>query len=221
MTATGLIIAAAQLGLESIQIRPKRGIGQFKAQVVVREVHHDVLEITQHPVEMGASISDHAYKRPAELTIECGWSNSQTPKGFVAGVLGAATATVQGVQSLVTGNNVSQVRDIYAKLLALQETREPFDVYTGKRVYRNMVIQRLTTTTEKGTEQVLLVTVDLLQVLRVATQTVLINAPAANDQSNPKATQPIVGQGVKALLPAPSFNAGAATSLVKQTYFKG
>jgi hypothetical protein len=40
--------------------------------VVVSEKHSDTLEITEHPVETGAAISDHAYKRPSEVVMEVG-----------------------------------------------------------------------------------------------------------------------------------------------------
>lgn len=51
-----------------------RTIGGFIAEVTVREQHSDDLTITTHPVERGAPITDHAFKMPAQLTIEAGWS---------------------------------------------------------------------------------------------------------------------------------------------------
>jgi hypothetical protein len=76
MASIGQVNASAQLGTDTILVRPKRQFGQFTADVVIREVHTDVLEITDQPVEQGASIADHAYKKPAELVIEMMWSNS-------------------------------------------------------------------------------------------------------------------------------------------------
>ncbi len=40
--------------------------------VVVEEVHRDALAITQHPVEQGASITDHAYRLPAVVEVRMG-----------------------------------------------------------------------------------------------------------------------------------------------------
>ena len=48
--ALGYVVAGAQIGLDSILIRPRRGIGPLVAQVTLDEVHHDDLEITEHPV---------------------------------------------------------------------------------------------------------------------------------------------------------------------------
>lgn len=39
-----------------------RKIGMIVPSVVVSEKHTDTLEITEHPVEVGAAIADHAYK---------------------------------------------------------------------------------------------------------------------------------------------------------------
>jgi soluble lytic murein transglycosylase-like protein len=49
-----------------------RKIGMIIPDVVVSEKHSDTLEITEHPVETGAAISDHAYKRPSEVVMEVG-----------------------------------------------------------------------------------------------------------------------------------------------------
>ncbi|MFX9718550.1 phage baseplate protein, partial [Acinetobacter baumannii] len=51
-----------------------RTIGGYVAEVTVREQHSDDLTITTHPVERGAPVTDHAFKMPAQLTIEAGWS---------------------------------------------------------------------------------------------------------------------------------------------------
>src|SRR4051812_9475260 len=101
----GLVMAGAQLGLQSVIIKPKRAIGPFVAHVTIRERHVDELDIVDHPVEQGAQISDHAFKRPPEVTIECAWSNSPRAAGFVGGLAGAITGTIAGVQSIISGNS--------------------------------------------------------------------------------------------------------------------
>lgn len=200
MTAVlGFVETAALYGLASILVRPKRGIGSFVMDVVIEEIHHDELEITDHPVEQGSVISDHAYKRPAEVVIRGGWSNS--PKvGFASGIGG----TLKGVQSLVTGNLVNQVRDIYAKLLKLQAERTLIDVYTGKRVYNNMLIRSLVAVTDKQNENSLFLTATLRQLIVVQTQVVTISAPM-NQQTNPQATAPTVNRGQNNAVPTTRF----------------
>lgn len=203
----GFVTAALQYGVDSILVKPRRSIGAFTAQVVIEETHIDELEITEHPVEQGATVSDHAWKRPAEVTIMAGWSNSPSITGLFQGVAAGLQGTVQGVQSIITGNSPNQVRDVYARLLELQASRIPFDVYTGKRVYQNMLIKSLKTTTSKETENALIVTAVLKQVIVVATQIVVIPASAAN-QSNASATQPTTDSGTRQLVPSTRFVPG-------------
>lgn len=205
MNALGFIVAAGSIGIESILIRPKRSIGPLVAQVTLEEVHDDEVEITEHPVEQGAAISDHAFKKPARLRIRCAWSNSPSTSGLVDGVIGGLNSTVTGVQSLVTGNTTNSVRDLYVKLLKLQSDRITFDVFTGKRNYRNMLVKALSVTTDKETENTLAVTASFQQVIIVQTQTLSVGAPSAN-QADASATQPVSNAGSKALVPSSTFN---------------
>lgn len=211
--ALGIIQAGVQLGVEAILVKPKRSIGPFEAQVTLREVHTDELEITDQPVEEGALITDHAFKRPAEVVIECAWSNSPQNKGLVAGLAGAVTGTVAGVNSIVTGNSLDQVRDIYQKLLALQASRQRMDVFTGKRVYKDMLIKMLVTESDKLTENILKVTVTLRQIIIAQVQVVTIAAPA-EDQADPASTMPSLDKGMKSLIPDPRLNLQAAIDAI-------
>ena len=126
--------------------------------------------------------------------------------GLFTGIAGAAEATASGVQSLITGNNAQQARDMYEKLLKLQSAREPFDVYTGKRVYSNMLIKSLSTTSDEQHEHSLFVTATLRQVLIAQTQVLTVAAPMSN-QANPAATAQPVNSGAKALVPSTRFTA--------------
>lgn len=123
-----------------------RAIGMIFADVTVEENHRDEVIITQHPVEGGGVITDHAYKRPAEVEIRCGFSNSS------AGYVG-------------------YVQEQYRALLALQLARQPFNVYTGKRRYRNMLIRGISVVTDPHSENILMATVALQEIIIVSTQT--------------------------------------------------
>ena len=71
------------------------------ASVTISESAQDDLEITQHPVQDGAAITDHAYKKPVMLSVEAQYSDNLT-----------------GVP----------IDEMYRRLLTLQNTREPMDV---------------------------------------------------------------------------------------------
>lgn len=220
---TGVITAAVQLGVESVLVRPTRKIGPFQAMMTVEEAHVDELEITDHPVEYGARVSDHAFLRPSEVTVVCGWSNSAQAMGGGGGILGLAggvvqglVKTVSGIKNILGGNTQSEVRAVYQNMLQLQASRVPFEVWTGKRVYANMLIKSLRVTTNGDTENALVVTCVCRQVLIART----VVSPAATppaQQKQPGTTQPVQPQGTVTPGPAPTYNAGAGRGAVNPT----
>lgn len=152
-----------------------RSIGAIVPDVVVREVQTDFLRVTDHPVEKGAAISDHAFKTPSEIEMRVGFSNS-------------------------TGGSESYVDEAYEMFLALQLKREPFDVITGKRAYHNMLISAISVETDERTEHALLATIGLREVLFTQTQTT--GGPAKSgdpaSQAAPQTTASITDGGTKA-----------------------
>lgn len=44
--------------------------------VTVSEAHSGSMQVTSHPIELGAEIADHLIKQPEEITIEGIWSNT-------------------------------------------------------------------------------------------------------------------------------------------------
>ncbi|NML34952.1 phage baseplate protein [Paraburkholderia antibiotica] len=178
---TGIGIAASIGGeLVSAFFSPKRSInssiGSFQGYVTIDEHHHDEMVITDHPVEQGAAISDHAYKKPAEITLTLAWSNS-------------------GLSSITSLQFGSYSQFVYKSLLALQASRTPFDLSTGKRRYTNMLIQSLDTTTDAKTENSLIVTLHCREVIIVQTTTTQLQ-PAAN-MSSPQKTAATTNAGTK------------------------
>jgi len=222
----GLVLPGAALGLGSLLIRPSRrgflpaGGAIIVPHAVVEEHHSDDVEITEHPIENGASIADHAYKMPAEVTIRAAWSNSpptaaggsagnlvskavnigSTLLGGSAPILGAIGPTIAGAQSLLNGNSQGQVKQIYDKFLELQSKRILFDVLTGKRSYKSMLIKTLVTETDKNSENSMVLVITCRQVIIVTTQLLSTSAdPAA--QKTPEKTSATEKLGGKSLLP--------------------
>ncbi|WDD94653.1 hypothetical protein Bsp3421_004787 [Burkholderia sp. FERM BP-3421] len=178
---TGVGITASIGGeLVSAFFSPKRSItssiASFQAYVTLEERHHDEVVITDHPVEQGASISDHAYKKPAEVTLTLAWSNS----------------SLSSITSLQFG---SYSQFVYKNLLTLQASRTPFDLSTGKRRYTNMLIQSISVTTDAKTENSLIATIHCREVIIVQTQTTQLQ-PAEN-MASPQKTAAIANTGVK------------------------
>lgn len=148
-----------------------RSIGTIIPEVVVEEIHRDQLIVTEHPVEHGATISDHAFKRPSQIEMRCAWSDS-------------------------TAGSEGHVQEVYQELLDLQLQREPFDVSTGKRLYSNMLIDSLGVTTDEKSEHALMVVVGLKEVIIVNTETTGV---PLKSQANPASTGSVTDAGTKQL----------------------
>lgn len=162
--------------------------GLIIPNVVIDESHTDSMSITEHPVETGAPISDHAFVRPAEVKVSCGWSPSAPAlPGFLGTVLPITQGMVAGFESLFNGAP-DFLQSVYQRLLALQESREPFTLMTGKRQYENMLIESLGVTTDRTTEYVLMVTITFRQVIIVRTTTTSVADQA--QQASPESTAP-------------------------------
>jgi hypothetical protein len=221
----GFIESGAQLGLQLLTMKPKRGLvaqdggSSIVAHATIEEVHQDELEVTEHPVEQGTVIADHAFVRPADLIITAGWSNSPNSTsllgavaGFAAAQSSAARALIgavelgSGVINLLSGG-VSPVQKAYDNLLAAYQARTLFTVYTGKRPYKNMIIKSLSTTTDKDNENSMLIRIVMRQILMAQTQTVTV--PDSSVMSNPASTASPEDAGVTSPVPAPNINVTA------------
>lgn len=205
--ATGYVDPSLDAGEQTIQVTPQRGLGPFVAQVTLEERHVDDLAITDHPVETGATISDHAYMRPSEVTIRCGWSESPKGDGDGGGIFSGGGLD-GGLTSETSGSAVGAPREMYQNLLELQKSRVPFEIFTGKRIYQNMLVKSLAVTTDKDTENVLLVTAVCREVILVSTQVVSVGAPA-DEQAEPESTQATSEQGQKSAGDGAKYDAGA------------
>ncbi len=177
--AIGGIGAIAGLALELITFKPKRMIGDIVAAVTIEEEHTDENVITAHPVEQGAAISDHAYVVPPRVHLRVAWSAGDVLLDFY---------------------NDTYIQDMYQKLLKLKNDRTTFSLLTGKRTYNNMLIQRLTVTTDKRSENALFADVVCEQLLIAAVHTVQGSADPSV-QTMPESTQSTVSTGTKKLLP--------------------
>ncbi|HHG9988006.1 TPA: phage baseplate protein [Yersinia enterocolitica] len=166
-----------------------RKIGLLVPSVIISEKHQDALEITEHPVEVGATVNDHAYKRAPEVTMEVGFAGGGSLLDFVD------TSTI----GLSLGKSPEEV---YQELRDLQESRQPFDVITGKRKYSNMLIRGIEVTTDKTSENVLMCVLTLREVIMSQTESIKV-ADKENMQEG-VSTSAMQNTGTKA--PAPANN---------------
>lgn len=180
-----------------LRFAPKGRIGDIEIAATLEEIYTDTLQVTEHPVEVGAAITDHAYMRPKEVVIKCGWTNSTLDE------LLSAVGELFGDESSVS----DYVTSVYENLRVLQSSREPFDIVTTKRQYSNMVMVSLQVTTDQQTSNVLMVTATCRQIFIVETQATTI--PPQEAQADPASTAATQNAGVKQTQPAAPMMGGA------------
>ncbi|MCK4883525.1 MAG: hypothetical protein KAS30_01515 [Candidatus Diapherotrites archaeon] len=128
---------------------PDRIIGAFKATVTIEEVATDDLEITSHPVQQGANITDHAFNKPSLVDIR-----------------------------ILYNAEPSKLAETYAQLLKLKQDRIPMQVVTGKRTYPNMLMKSLQQINDSVTESALQINFSLQEIFITSLQVVSV-APRA------------------------------------------
>lgn len=165
--------------LQATVFKPSRSIGTIVAQCTIEEDHLDEVNTTEHPVEQGAEISDHAYKRASTFTIRAGWSNS----GYQA-LLSDAVSLYNDVVN-GSSNGFNYIQQQYNQLLALQASLQFFSVTTGKRVYQNVLMLSISALTNEKTEHALVATMRCKSLIVTQTSlTTISDSDLANPQLN-------------------------------------
>lgn len=108
-----------------------RAIGDVLIDVILSEEHTYDSDVTSHPVETGASITDNVVDKPLIISLDC--IISATPFG--------ATQPLGGSLFAVSIADVAQDR-----LIALKATREPVTVEDSQGSFPNMIVEKLTFT---------------------------------------------------------------------------
>jgi hypothetical protein len=146
----------------------------IQADTVVEEQHADASEITRHPVEQGSQISDNAVDLFPEFTLVYTWSPS-SPQN--------------------TSGSVSFLNQIYNQFLQLKSSKTLLNVYTGKRLYTDCLIQTITETTDRETENVLQLRISFVSILIVSTTTITI--PVLQSQVSASQVEQSLGKAIR------------------------
>lgn len=102
---------------------------------VMRVEHNHQMRITEHPVQTGANIVDHAYQVPARLMMEIGMSDAMDTLGPNAWT-GAYTKSVSA----------------YRTIIALMQNRIPLSIHTRLLDYENMLIETVSAPDDHKTQ---------------------------------------------------------------------
>jgi hypothetical protein len=146
----------------------------------VKEDHDAEVEVTDHPVEQGAAVSDHARPKPEELTIEGMVSN--TPLNFIQArrsVTSEGFTWTTSAQTNAIRGNPGNAEAAYVTLRAMRDTPKMLTIITALRSYDNMVMTSLKIPRDKETGDVLKFTAKFKQV-RIVTNAVTVVATKVN-----------------------------------------
>ncbi len=166
------------LDLTSDQIKSyvyaKTNIGGWFFDAILTISPNSVLTITEHPVQLGSTVSDYAYLQPRTLDMTIGMSD--VAKSFIAGQFGGGPS--RSVQA-------------YQVLSDLQQQRIPVQVYTRLGLYQNMLVQSLGAQEDNTTVHGLRASVTLQELLVATVSVVKISAnPAKTDKAKQGKKQP-------------------------------
>lgn len=134
------------MGLETVHRPSRTKIGDIEIDVVLTESSTDSAETTDHPVEQGFDVSDHARLKPVTLQITGIISN--TPVGAVQSqrvVSLGGGVTFTSVSTERVGGAIGFAERAAADLRKLLEARQLVTVTTSKRVYTDMMLTDLIT----------------------------------------------------------------------------
>lgn len=131
-------------------------MGDFYFDAVFRTDHNATMMITEHPVQTGAPIADHAYLEPEEITCEIGMTD-------------------------VNGDGLSV--QMYQQLRELMNRREPFTLVTRLHSYENMLISALSVPDDYTTMFALKASIVFKQIRVVQVATVQVQQTVAGSKS--------------------------------------
>lgn len=147
---------------------------EFVFDAVFSADHAHNVTVTQHPVQSGAAVADHAFVNPVEVTMDIGFSDVNDVRYyFEAGqtyesTYGAATA----------GRSVSA----YELFLEIMEAREPVTLVTRLKTYDNMMITAISASDSAQTMFGLRASVSLQQIRRVSVATMSIQQTCSSSK---------------------------------------
>lgn len=172
------------MSVQKLFISPRRSVDVFSFDTTLVEEHVSELEISSHPVELGAEITDHAVIKPSSLTIV--GEVTDTPLSLRQNQNGEITFAENDLFGAST--NESKTRSIVAleAFKKLQRDRTLVTVQTGLELYQEMLIQSVSVSQDVDTAHTAILNLKLKKLLLVETETLDINETTLQrDQLSP------------------------------------
>ena len=110
----------------------------YVPDAVMRVEHQQEAHITEHPVQTGANISDHAYAMPARVTLDIGMSDAMSA---YASSTSSDAVMAAGAWS---GPSKSKSVNAFTEITSWATSRVIVSVGTRLKVYSNMMVESIT-----------------------------------------------------------------------------
>jgi hypothetical protein len=154
----------------------------------LRVEHTQELVCTEHPVQVGPAIVDHAYLRPARVVLEVGMSDAM--QSFSS--------------SQYTGGKSKSV-SAYQTFKQIQSARVPITLSTRLDTYQNMVLEDVRGTEDSRTFRGFRGSLHFRQIISASvSQTTVSVRPDQTDSTN---------EGTKGVLPVDPTTSGAVATI--------
>jgi hypothetical protein len=181
----------------------KTHVGGFFFDAFLKLDHERRLTITDHPVEEGANITDHAFVEPKAVSIEIGMSD-------------VCASFIDGQFTQRFSRSVSA----YDTLEKMQADRIPISIHSKLATYHNMLIENITAPDDYLTRHGLRATIFFREIIVVSTDTVTLpnrtsTAPQKTGNTNRGAVQPTATEDNRSALrrAADSLSGGSMSAL--------
>lgn len=179
------------MAFENLFIRTKKSIGGVQLDAVLSETHNNSVRTTDNPVELGADITDHSITEPIQLKIVA--EVSDTPLGGAA--FSQIVDLVTGLFGSSTSSNVTRSNAAYNALIQIQNAREPIDVQTRLKLYKNMLITNINVIQDKDTSRIVRMNIELKEVIITSSVVVQLSAEQLAAGSPKEQAQSAVKRG--------------------------
>lgn len=156
----------------------------------VKEEHTAEVEVTDHAVERGSAITDHARPKPEELTLEGIVSNTPLSSFQVTRAVTQDGVTLQTTAQSNNARGMPGAAELaYTQLRSLRDTAKLVTIVTQLRTYDNMAMTSLKVPREDKIGDVLKFEAKFKQV-RIVTNAVTVVATKVNKTKPPQNVGP-------------------------------
>lgn len=191
------------MAFENLFIRTKKSIGEIQLDAVISEDHDSSVRVTKNPVELGAEVTDHAIILPKIITINA--EVSDTPLGIAA--LGQIVDFVTGLFGTSTSENLTRSEAAYNAMIQLQESREPIEVQTKLKLYKNMLITNVRVIQDKDSSNIVAMVIRLEEILIVESEIIKLTSEELQEGTIKDQASPSENKGRKEpIIPSDSTN---------------